>query len=32
MKVIHLDPSSIIVHWRTIEPAIQESLKHSVGE
>ena len=32
MKVIHLDPSSIIVHWRTIETAIQESLKHSVGE
>jgi len=32
MKAIHLDPSSIIAHWRTIEIAIQASLKHSAGE
>jgi len=32
MKVIHLDPSSIIAHWRTIEPALQSALDHSVGE
>ena len=32
MKVIHLDPSSIISNWRVIEPAIQSALKHSANE
>ncbi len=32
MQVIHLDPASIISNWRTIEPAIQSALDHSVNE
>jgi len=32
MKVIHLDPSSIIAHWRVIEPAIQSALEYSANE
>ena len=32
MKVIHLDPTSIIDHWKTIEPAIQSALDHSANE